>query len=154
MAVLHFIKVYLCRIEIYRKIFQKQFYIHLQIKITLLIKFLFDTLISRNSNFVNYVFHLYHFTFIGYFTLILLILLWIIIPDKKRYFKYHESLHTGYNCVPMSNASKCIWVKYLIHKGTDFFSFFVHFYIIFLACGLFRKIKIFSSCLILNFLTL
>ena len=125
MAVLHFIKVYLCRIEIYRKIFQKQFYIHLQIKITLLIKFLFDTLISRNSNFVNYVFHLYHFTFIGYFTLILLNLLENVIPDKRRYFTM-----IFYKIVTLYQMHL---IKYLIHSGTDFFFLFFFFFFHFLC---------------------
>ena len=80
-------------IKIYRRIFQKQFYIHLQVKINLLIKFLFGALISRNCNFVNCVFHLYYFTFIGYFTLILLVLLENIIPGKKEIFQVTMSLY-------------------------------------------------------------
>ena len=129
-----------------------------------MIKFLFDALISRNCNFVNCVFHLYYFTFIGYFTLILLVLLENIIPGKKEIFQVTMSLYILLKIVSLCqmhlsqifDTQRHRFVFFLWLFFVLFFLFYIFWELLyhFLVCGLFRKSKMFSICLILKFLTL
>ena len=116
-----------------------------------MIKFLFDALISRNCNFVNCVFHLYYFTFIGYFTLILLILLENIIPGKKEIFQVTMSLYILLKIVSLCQMHLSQIFDTQRHRFVFFcgcflfcffcFTFFGNFYIIFLYVVCSGKVK-------------